>query len=198
MDRNILQLREYHINRGKNKSSAPIYPITKAECIIGEIGGSGVTKVDVLPATGEEGKIYYNTTTKQYYTYDGNIFVPLAAQGMPIGEAPENINDSPNTQCTYVLRPNVFYDFDEFYTTDTTLAPKPATINFSDIDNENVANSYVFRMTIPTSGTMNINMQGPIITDSAKEILDALETGHTYEFNVFHGVLLITDITATV
>lgn len=33
------------------------------------IKGSGVTRVASLPATGEEGKIYYNTNNKKYYTY---------------------------------------------------------------------------------------------------------------------------------
>lgn len=33
------------------------------------IKGSGVTRVTSLPETGEEGKIYYNTNNKKYYTY---------------------------------------------------------------------------------------------------------------------------------
>lgn len=61
------QLRNYHIRRGSRpKDSTPLYPITKAENII---GGAGVTQVAELPATGDEGKIYYNTTEKKYYTY---------------------------------------------------------------------------------------------------------------------------------
>jgi hypothetical protein len=61
-----VQLRNYHVRRGKDKDNTPLYPITKAENII---GGAGVTQVTELPATGDEGKIYYNTTEKKYYTY---------------------------------------------------------------------------------------------------------------------------------
>lgn len=61
------QLRNYHIRRGSRpKDSTPLYPITKAENVI---GGAGVTQVTELPAIGDEGKIYYNTTEKKYYTY---------------------------------------------------------------------------------------------------------------------------------
>lgn len=37
-----------------------------------EVGGNstGVTSVSTLPATGEEGKIYYNTTDNKYYIYN--------------------------------------------------------------------------------------------------------------------------------
>lgn len=64
----IIQLRNHHLKQGRNNDRKPIYPITKAECIIGDVGG-GVEKVDTLPEKGEEGKIYYNTTDKKYYTY---------------------------------------------------------------------------------------------------------------------------------
>ena len=64
----IIQLRNHHLKQGRNNDRRPIYPITKAECIIGDVGG-GVEKVDTLPEKGEEGKIYYNTTDKKYYTY---------------------------------------------------------------------------------------------------------------------------------
>lgn len=60
------QLRNYHVRRGKDKDNTPLYPITKAENII---GGAGVTQVTELPAAGDEGKIYYNTTEKKYYIY---------------------------------------------------------------------------------------------------------------------------------
>lgn len=64
----IIQLRNHHLKQGRNNDRRPIYPITKAECIIGGAGG-GVEKVDTLPEKGEEGKIYYNTNDKKYYTY---------------------------------------------------------------------------------------------------------------------------------
>ena len=159
--------------------------------------GEGVTRVTTLPENGKEGEIYYNTTEKKYYLYDGASYSPIGSQGMPHGEAPENISEFPLASAKYVLKPNTYYDFDEFYTEDTTVAPLPVIINFDDINNETVANSYVFRMTVPTTGVMNMTLTGVIIPDSAKEILDDLEQGHRYEFNVFDRVLLITDVTST-
>lgn len=165
---------------------------------IGGGGGEGITKVTTLPESGEEGKIYYDTTEKKYYTYTSEGgFSEIGTTAMPHGEAPENTSETPLASAKYVLKPNTYYDFDEFYTEDTTVAPLPVIINFDDINNETVANSYVFRMTVPTTGVMNMTMSGVIITDSAKEILDDLEQGHRYEFNVFDKVMLVTDITQT-
>lgn len=78
----IIQLRNSHINNGKNRGKTPIYPITYAEAVkyydhndssihtvADALANSGVTKVDTLPEEGDEGKIYYNATEKKYYTY---------------------------------------------------------------------------------------------------------------------------------
>ena len=76
----IIQLRNHHLKQGRNNDRRPIYPITKAECIIGDVGG-GVQKVDTLPEKGEEGKIYYNTTSKQYYRYhEGSGFSTMGLE----------------------------------------------------------------------------------------------------------------------
>lgn len=51
------------------------------------IKGSGVTRVASLPATGESGKIYYNESDRQYYTYDSSAgaFSTLGANtGYPV------------------------------------------------------------------------------------------------------------------
>ena len=51
------------------------------------IKGSGVTRVASLPATGESGKIYYNESDRQYYTYDlsAGAFSTLGANtGYPV------------------------------------------------------------------------------------------------------------------
>lgn len=48
-----------------------------------ELGGAGggVEKVDTLPKKGEEGKIYYNTTNKQYYRYhEGSGFSTMGLE----------------------------------------------------------------------------------------------------------------------
>ena len=74
----IIQLRNHHLKQGRNNDRRPIYPITKAECIIGDIGG-GVEKVDTLPETGKEGKIYYNTSDGTYYGYDKKGFTAIGS-----------------------------------------------------------------------------------------------------------------------
>lgn len=149
------QLRNYHVRRGSRpKDSTPLYPITKAENIIG-------------------------------------------GMAIPHGAAPENKSQFPHSRAEYTLQPGTYYNFDEFYTEDVTVTPPPVTILFDDINNQTVGNSYVFRMTIPTSGVMNMTLNGVVIPDSAKDILDNLEKGHTYEFNIFDGVLMIADITST-
>lgn len=38
---------------------------------------NGITEVSALPTTGENNKIYYNTTDKIYYKWTGNAFVPM-------------------------------------------------------------------------------------------------------------------------
>lgn len=48
-----------------------------------ELGGAGggVEKVATLPEKGEEGKIYYNTTNKQYYRYhEGSGFSTMGLE----------------------------------------------------------------------------------------------------------------------
>lgn len=73
----IVQLREHDLNRGHNRSQTPVYPITVPESIEGlaeylsKAGIAGTTTVDELPASGEEGKIYYNTSNGKYYTWSG-------------------------------------------------------------------------------------------------------------------------------
>lgn len=232
----IIQLRNHHLKQGRNNDRRPIYPITKAECIIGDVGG-GVEKVDTLPEKGEEGKIYYNnadgiyyvydkkgftaigsdiekvislpfegeegkiyyhTIRKQYYTYDTEKgFTNLSIPTMLYGKTPRNNSVHPEQYEAYNLEPNKYYDFDTFYTINIYTTPLPVRIYFEDINNQNVINSYVFRMTIPSTGGVNITLNNLTIPNSAKEILDNLVPTHRYEFNVFGKVLLVTDITAT-
>ena len=157
--------------------------------------GESVTKVSALPATGEAGKIYYNTTDSKYYLYDGTGYSTIGSQGMPIGETPENTSITPSKVDT--LAANTFYNLDTFYTTSDDEVPKDATFRFDGIASEEVINNYVFRMTVPDAGVPNMTFNYVVIPDSTKEILDALETGHTYEFNVLGNIMLVTDITQT-
>ena len=55
--------------------------------VVPVIKGGGVTRVASLPATGESGKIYYNESDRQYYTYDSSAgaFSTLGANtGYPV------------------------------------------------------------------------------------------------------------------
>lgn len=159
--------------------------------------GSDIEKVRALN-TGEEGKIYYNINNKQYYKYDvENGFTNLSIPTMLYGKTPTNRSASPTQFDIYYLEPNEYYDFDTFYTTSLYTTPLPVRIYFNDINNQKVVNSYVFRMTIPSTGGVNITLNNLTIPNSAKEILDNLVPTHRYEFNVFGKVLLVTDITAT-
>lgn len=205
MDKNILQLREYHINRGKNKSSAPIYPITKAECIIGDIGG-GVTKVNTLPETGEAGKIYYNTSDNTYYVYNNDKFEPIAKQGMSKGipdiTSHYVISGSDMTGVNLKLQPNTYYNLsDAIWFTDQDLDNPDVgslTFTFDGLDGtDDTTNSYVFRMIVGVDSP-NLVFTGVFIPDVAKEVLDNLELNHEYEFNVFDKYMLVTDVTVTV
>ena len=69
-------------------------PIEKALQRIGGIGG-GVTQVAELPATGDEGKIYYNITNKKYYVYDQNEgFKTLGGSNVLVDDIdPANLNN---------------------------------------------------------------------------------------------------------
>lgn len=81
----IVQLREHDLNRGHNRSQAPVYPITVPESIEGlaeylsEAGIAGTTTVDELPTSGEGGKIYYNTSDGKYYIYTDGAFKELGS-----------------------------------------------------------------------------------------------------------------------
>lgn len=120
----IIQLRNHHLKQGRNNDRRPIYPITKAECIIGDVGG-GVEKVDTLPETGEEGKIYYNTTNKKYYTYTNEGGFNETGSGIetvttfnvvPNGEGMPSVDTqipiSPDEQSDFLLAlPALYYQY---------------------------------------------------------------------------------------
>lgn len=212
MDKNILQLREYHITRGRNKSSAPIYPITKAECIIGEIGGNGVTEVASLPEPGENGKIYYNTTDRKYYVYDteSSAYNAIAKEtpekpGLPIATDIES-DDSTTTvgETAYGLLPNTFYNLNDLI---NSIGMETTHIYLIDAthDDDSFTRQYIWRLTVPgTDGesvtilsgfSLDIEEDDLAIPEASKDILDDLEPNHTYEFNVLEGVLFVADVT---
>lgn len=56
---------------------------------IESLGTNGVTNVDVLPETGDEGKIYYNTTDNKYYIYTENGFTEFGSGVTKVTSLPE-------------------------------------------------------------------------------------------------------------
>ena len=155
---------------------------------------NGVTKVATLPETGEEGKIYYNTTTKIYYVSDGSTYTPIGVEGMPVIDAEYTEEESQGVSFhRYTLDPNNFYEFTETYTSSEI---SNIRIDLSANTDDGRTKSYIWRLKYSTG--MNIIIGNAVIPDATKEILDDLEDGHTYEFNVLEDVLLVTDITVTV
>jgi len=171
----------------------------------GTSDGGGVTKVNTLPETGEAGKIYYNTSDSTYYVYNNDKFEPIAKQGMPNGE-PEitghyMIPGSGKIGASLTLQPNTYYNLPNeiWYSSQDAETPDIAglTFTFNALNDEDIANGYVFRMVIGVESP-NLIFTGVRIPDVTKEVLDNLEQGHEYEFNVFDKYMLVTDVTVTV
>lgn len=89
MEGNIIQLKEYHLNKGTSKDHTPVFPRTKASAIEGmaellkDLKISGVTPANDISDVNspEKGKIYYEESTDKYYVYseDKSSFVELGA-----------------------------------------------------------------------------------------------------------------------
>lgn len=89
MEGNIIQLKEYHLNKGTSKDHTPVFPRTKASAIEGmaellkDLNISGVTPTSDISDVNspEKGKIYYEESTDKYYVYseDKSSFVELGA-----------------------------------------------------------------------------------------------------------------------
>lgn len=162
----------------------------------------GVTKVSQLPTTGEAGKIYYNTTDDTFYRWDstgstfkevgsgsGDIVVKTAPSTIGISsvQLEHNVLTIVGTGCWNVTQ-------DLGGDSEAILLLSYATDNLAN----DVARCYMARVTAPIATSFNITFPiGTIVPDDAAEVMGNLETGHVYEINVFHNVLLITDITST-
>lgn len=156
--------------------------------------GQDVIITDELPERGMEGRLYYNPDNSTYSTFNtvSGEWEIIATKNKVIS----NINDveplvrygTGNNVVGYILEPNTFYNIM------TNWEMSGCTINdctlFFDTSDENV---YAGRFTITEDSPNIIWPTGTIYPDSNPE----LENGHTYEFNVYLGVCLITDITYT-
>ena len=144
--------------------------------------------------TPQEGKIYYNQYDYSYYTYNGEF----NKIGKETVDVITNIDDVPQqtpvegTQAwnSYVLSPNVFYNIANW-----DRIPSGSISNTSMVFDFNPADGiYAGRFTA-WADDMNITWPaGVIIPDSVDT---TIVNGHTYEFNVWQDVLILTDITAT-
>lgn len=173
-------------------------------------GGEGVTKVTSLPATGEEGKIYYNTTDKKYYVYSTTDTqfkeLTMTLPGIPIateikhGTAYAETEASIDENNDFILEPNKYYDLNTFILFTSTALDNtdyPAIgIEFEDIDeNDGYARQYVWKLELADWDSITMLLPNLIIPESTKDILDNLEKDHTYEFNLLNKVLFVADIT---
>ena len=148
--------------------------------------GNGVTKVDTLPEQGEEGKIYYNTTTGTYYISDNGRWRTFnettVITSLDDVETPQTVPAMANT---YILQPNMFYNISNWKTTNVP------SLSFQFDITEGV---YAGRFTA-WDDAMTVSWPvGIKIPDS----LDVdIVANHTYEFNVWQGVCIIQDVTVT-
>ena len=177
-------------------------------------GDGGVTPVSTLPEQGEQDKIYHNTTDGKYYVYDGAKYSEFGASTIPVVSHHSHIeHDGLILLGQYNLEPNTLYDTGSMEmqvrtVNNVTTASLLLVLNNPD---PTIAQCYMFRQTMPVAGdrdpaisSYNIDIayssgssMTVIVPDAAQEILGNLEGGHTYEFNILHGVLAVMDITDT-
>lgn len=165
--------------------------------------GQDIIPKNSLPDTGEAGKIYYNTTDGIYYVPTDDGWIELTPKEMKV--VSQNVVSGLSHIGRYTIVPNTLYDTGymtfELTSQGGNIIPK-LHITLTGYK-DGIAASYVFRQTIP-NGTANIIIAYPndanrtvIIPDKTKEILENLESGHTYEFNILHDVVMVADITKT-
>lgn len=164
-----------------------------------EGGGEGTSIISALPTTGEQGKVYYNTTDNKYYIYNGTDFKPFGGDVNPqIVDDPQGTIIGDNeiiSGIQYTLEPNVYYNLG------TAVTSFDVSLNLVVEESVDEALTYYGRFTVSsdyTTGTPNISLPTfVVIPDEQQEKLANLEAGHTYEFNIFANVFMISDITAT-
>lgn len=198
----IIQLRNYNILRGKDKSSTPIYPVTLAECVLGlDANEGGVINVDSLPepSKAKEGAIYYNIETGTHYLFDGANFTEINTSVMPVVR---KTGTSTALQYGVSIQPNCYNIItipeDIIHTQDPNATDRPFVFNFIDVPDATMAGQYVGRFTALAdnqaislyTSTTGVSLHWP---DDVIEIVE----GHTYEFNLLYDTCLLTDITIT-
>lgn len=161
--------------------------------ISGTGNSSGATSVPSLPATGESGKIYYNTTDNNYYVWDSassayvNMVSPDIKVVTSLSDVPRIPDGGQTAINSYVLQPNVFYNIEDW---DRSLGSSTA-MEFSF---DSIEGIFAGRFTAWADDMTLTWPTGVDIVDA-----DSLEiiSGHTYEFNVWLGKCIIKDVTST-
>ena len=220
MKDNLIQLRNHHLKQGRNNDRTPIYPIVKPEGIRGlseylsSHGISAITPVLTLPEQGEQDKIYHNTTDGKYYVYDGSKYSEFGASTIPVVSHHTHIEYGGLVLLgQYNLKPNTLYDAGSMEMNVRTVNHVITASLIVVLNNPEptIAQCYMFRQTMPVAGdrdpaisSYSIEIAYPngssmtvTVPDAAQEVLSNLEGGHTYEFNILHGVLAVMDITDT-
>lgn len=155
----------------------------------------GVTSVSSLPEQGEQGKIYYNTTDNKYYTYNGSDYEVLGSAVVK-----RVTEEDPSSIGQYYIKENTLYDDCFLWGLKVISGATTAVLDIvTEQPDDDNAHCYVFRTTIPnTTDDFNITFSPNVkIPDEVNDFISSMETGHTYEFNIFADVLLISDVTVT-
>ena len=154
--------------------------------------GSGVTVVDTLPDTGEEGKIYYNKYDHSYYTYNDE-FEKIGKDSIDVivdvDDVPRISPSDPADRNSYLLTPNVFYNIGDWNRSHTP--GEDAYMVFA--LNRNYEGIYAGKF-IAWADDLNISWPSTVvIPDNVPDIIN----GHQYEFNIWQDVLILVDVTST-
>lgn len=153
-----------------------------------QTGEGGVTKVDTLPEQGEEGKIYYNTTTGTYYISDNGKWRTF--NETTVVTSLDDVEHEQGIANSYILEPGVFYNISNWRTfEDDSPINNRLYFNFNPYDG-----IYAGRFTA-WADDMNITWPAGVTTPDSVDT--TIVNGHTYEFNVWQGVLILADVTTT-
>ena len=162
--------------------------------IAGDDKGGGVIIVNTLPDTGEEGKIYYNTTTGTYYISDNGKWRTFNETTVvtSLDDVETWGHQGVLSFNEYILEPNIFYNISNWDNSGT-----PQTYPGIRLHVTNLNGLYAGRFTA-WKDNMSLwftsdNNEELIVPDNIPDIVN----GHTYEFNVWQGVLILVDVTST-
>lgn len=196
----IVQLRQNDLNRGRNKSNAPVYPKTIPEAILGlssYLGKEGlkdVVEVDSMPAEGKAGVIYYLKGSNARYlvwSETNHTFYALSLEPNLITD-PNDVERLEDVDNGFILEPNTHYLIEDWNLDDAD----SLTFRF----NTSASNMFLGRFTA-WEDNLNITwivryaLHDAPMPPKIPNPVDII-AGHTYEFNLFYDVLFIADITA--